>query len=161
MTVQYYLGAKRRMPAHLNGYVTPLRVQDMKGIMIDVGPRLLDHELTEFAGTGHLRLPNQCGRLGHQDKKQPGFAVVSGEMFLGYLVLALAGRTILYRNAVGLGPGPQPTAESSSHGTRYARSACVPHAHQMIVIQILIGTIQGTPPRAKASPGLTHSEVGV
>src|SRR5450759_3857559 len=137
------------MPAHLNGDVTPLRVQDMKGIMIDVGPRCLDHQLTEFARTGHLRLPNQCGRFGHPDQKKSWFPLFGGEIFLCDLVLALARRTVHYRDAIGFSPGPQAPAEPSRH------------AHEMIVIQILIGTVQGTPPSAKASPGLTHSEVGV
>jgi hypothetical protein len=29
--------------------VSPVRVQDMKGIMIHVGPRIFGHQLAEFA----------------------------------------------------------------------------------------------------------------
>src|SRR5438128_75745 len=64
-------------------------------------------------------------------------------------MLALAGRTIHHRDLVGLCPGTQTAAESSRH------------AHQMIVVQLVIGTAQCTPPHAQSSAGLAHREVCV
>ena len=50
-------------------------------------------------------------------------------MFVRHIMLAFAGRTVHDRDLVLLRPGPQTTAEASGH------------AHQMIVIEILVGTV--------------------
>src|SRR5437899_2031255 len=48
-----------------------------------------------------------------------------------------------------LDPGAQATAETPRH------------AHQVVVIQVLIGTAELTPPHAEAASRLAHGEVGV
>src|SRR5260370_31306058 len=65
------------------------------------------------------------------------------------VMLALPGRTVHYGDLILLGPGSQTAAESPRH------------AHQMIVVQVVIGTVQRTPPRAQASARLPHREVCV
>jgi hypothetical protein len=74
---------------------------------------------------------------------------MGGEMFGGEIMLAFAGRTIHHRDLILLRPSPQTAAEAPRH------------AHQMIVVEILIRTIQGTPPEAKAPGKLSPPEVCV
>src|ERR1039457_6935145 len=70
-------------------------------------------------------------------------------MFLRDLMLAFSRRTVHYRDMVRLGPGPQTPAEAPRH------------THQVVVVQILIGTVERTPPNAKASSRLPHGKIGV
>src|SRR6266699_2487068 len=70
-------------------------------------------------------------------------------MLLGDFMFAFTTRTVHYGHVVRLGPGAQATAKTPGH------------AHQVVVVQVLIGTVELTPPHAKPSPGLAHREVGV
>src|SRR6266700_7785277 len=70
-------------------------------------------------------------------------------MLLGDFMLAFASRTVHAGDIVRLGPGTKPTAETPSH------------AHQVVVVQVVVGTVELTPPHAQTSPGLAHGEVGV
>src|SRR5882762_5803710 len=76
-------------------------------------------------------------------------SISNGEMFGRDIMLALPGRTVHHGDLILLGPGSQTAAESPRH------------AHQMIVVQVVIGTVQRTPPGAQASPGLSHREICV
>src|SRR5438552_15112773 len=64
-------------------------------------------------------------------------------------MFAFAGATVDDGHVVGFGPGAQATAETPRH------------AHQVVVIQVLIGTAELTPPHAEAASRLAHGEVGV
>lgn len=57
------------MSAHLDGEVTPLGVDEVKGVMIDVGPGLLALQMGRTALAGRY-LPDQGGCLGDQDQEQ-------------------------------------------------------------------------------------------
>ena len=61
----------------------------------------------------------------------------------------LLGRTLDDRNLVLLGPTIQAPAEAASQ------------AHQMGVVQVVIGPIQSSPPGAKPARGAAHGEVGI
>ena len=135
------------MATHFDGHMPPLRVPDMKGIMIHVGPRIFAYQLAEFTGAGRLGLPNQRRCLGDEDQKQPTLPVVRGKVLLRHLMLVLPRGAVDDRDAMGFGPGTKTTAESAGH------------AHQMVVVQIFIGTVQLPPPHAKASRRLPHSEI--
>src|SRR6516162_2710926 len=74
---------------------------------------------------------------------------MSGEMFGGDVMLALPGRTVHHGDLILFGPGSQTAAESPRH------------AHQMIVVQVVIGTVQRTPPRPQPSARLPHCEICV
>jgi hypothetical protein len=117
--------------------------------MVHVRPRLFDHKLAEFAGTRHLRFPNQRRSLRHQYQEQSGLGLMSGEMFGGEIMLAFAGRTVHDRDLILFRPSPQTAAEAPRH------------AHQMSIVEIFIRTIQGAPPEAKAPAKLPPPEVCV
>ena len=72
-----------------------------------------------------------------------------GEMFGRDVMLTLPGRTVDHGDLIFFGPSSQTTAESPRH------------AHQMIVVQVVIGTVQRTPPGAQASARLPQREVCV
>ena len=105
--------------------------------------------LTELAGTRHLRFPNEGRSLRYQNHEKSGFGFVSGEMLLPHPVFVFAGRAVEDGDAVLFCPGPQAPAES----------AC--HAHQMVVVEVGIATVQSTPPDTQAAPGLAHPEESV
>src|SRR4051794_30910933 len=71
------------------------------------------------------------------------------EMFGGKIMLALARRTVHDRDLILFCPSPQTTAEASCH------------SHQMIVVQVFVGTVQRAPPYADASAKLTPPEISV
>ena len=64
-------------------------------------------------------------------------------------MLVFAGRTVHDSDLILFRPSPQTAAEAPRH------------AHQMIVVEILIRTIQGAPPEAKARAKLPPPEVCV
>jgi hypothetical protein len=69
---------------------------------------------------------------------------IRGQMLRRDVMLAFAWRTVNNRNFICFCPGSQATAESPGH------------AHQMIVVEVLVRAIQRAPPHAKAAAGLTH-----
>jgi hypothetical protein len=68
-------------------------------------------------------------RWSHQDEKHPRSHRVTGQVFLGKLMLALAALAVDHRDLVGVGLGPHPTGELAGH------------PHQMGVVQQLIGVV--------------------
>jgi hypothetical protein len=48
VTVENHLRAEGWVPTHFDGHVSPVWVQDMKGIMIHVRPGIFGHQLAEF-----------------------------------------------------------------------------------------------------------------
>ena len=149
VTVQHHLCAKGRVSAHFDRQVPPVRVQDMKRIMIDVGPWLFGYKRSEFAGTGPWCIPNQCWSLRHQNQEEAGFYLMGREMFGCDGMLTLPGRTVHHGNRILFGPSSQTATEAPRH------------AHQMMVVQVVVGALQRTPPRAQASSAMPHREVRV
>ena len=129
VTIENDLRPEWRVTTHFDRHVTPVRVPDMKGIMIDIRPRILRHELTELSRARHLHLPNRRRCFGDKNQENSRFGLLNSEMFLGHFVLVLAGRTVDHRDVIVFRPSPQAAAETSVH------------AHQMIVIQILVGPV--------------------
>src|SRR5271166_2532904 len=117
--------------------------------MIDVRPRIFGLEMAEFTGARHLCFPNERGSLRYQDQEQSETGFVRGEVLLRHLVLLFAGRTVDHWDLVLFCPGTQTPAEASRH------------AHQMVVVEIGIGTVQLAPPYTQSSASLTHSKVCV
>src|ERR1700733_11509708 len=117
--------------------------------MIDVRPGIFGFELPEFTRARHLCFPNEGRSLRYQDQEQSGPGFVRGEMVLCYFVLLFAGRAVDHRDLVFLCPGTQTPAEAPRH------------AHQMVVVEIGIGTVQLAPPYAQSSASLPHPKLCV
>ena len=93
--------------------------------MVHVRPRFFDHQVAEFAGARHWRLPNQRRSLRHQNQKQSRLGLMRGEMFGGELMLAFTGRTVHDGDVILFCPGPQTSANPPRH------------AHQMRIVEPL------------------------
>src|SRR5947209_4495599 len=74
---------------------------------------------------------------------------MGSKMLCRDIVFSLAGGTVHDRDMIRLGPGPQAPAEAPRH------------AHEMVVVEVGIGTAQRTPPHPQPSAGLAHSKVRV
>lgn len=55
VAVQHYLRGERRMAAYFDGDVSPLGVQNVKGIVVDIGHRLLFLDVVIGADIPHRR----------------------------------------------------------------------------------------------------------
>ena len=121
----------------------------MKGIMIHVGPRIFGYQLAEFPGSRLLRLPHQRRCFRDQNQKQSRLHLGRRELLLGDFMLAYLWRTVHHGDLVGFGPCTETPAEAPGH------------AHQMGVIQVFIRTVEFTPPHAKATSCLAHTEIRI
>jgi hypothetical protein len=117
--------------------------------MVDVRPRVFLRDVSDLARARHLHVPHRRWGTRHQDQKQTRWHLVRAQILLSDLVFVVSGRTVQNWNMVGLGPRPQPSAET----------AC--HAHQVSVIEVFIGTLQCAPPAAEAASINTFAEVRI
>ena len=83
MSVQHHLGGEGRMPADLDGDVSPVGIEDMEGVMIDVGHRLFPFDVMIGADIPHRRL-----RAAHQNEKQPSSDLRLRQVFFREIMLA-------------------------------------------------------------------------
>src|SRR6201987_50660 len=97
MAIQDDLSGERRMAADLDGQMAPVRIEDMKRVVVDVGHRLFSLDVVFRADIPHRRL-----RPTDQDQKQTLGGCRLGEIFLGKVMLALPCRTVDHGNAVRL-----------------------------------------------------------
>ena len=147
MAVEDDLRPERWMPGHLDGHVSPLRVQDVEGVVVDEGP-LLDQVAQHPAGRAG-DLPDRGHRARHQDQEHPAIHPVGGQVLLGDLVLALPALAVDHRDAVRGGRRADPAGEPPGH------------PHQVRVVQLRIVTVQASPPGAEPARVVTQRVVGV
>src|SRR5215468_11394447 len=53
MAVQHHLGGERRMAADLDGQMTPVAVEDVKRVVVDIGERFLSFDVVVGADSPH------------------------------------------------------------------------------------------------------------
>ncbi len=148
VAVEDDLRPKGRVPGHLDREMPPLLVQDVEGVMVDIG--LLPGEVPNAAGRRALDVPHPRHRPGDQDQAHAFPDGVGRQILGGDLVLALALAAVDDRDAVGLGEAPQAATESPGH------------AHEMGVVQVRLGAAgQSPPPLPKPTRGVAQREVGV
>jgi hypothetical protein len=139
VTVQDDLSVERGMAAHADCNMSPVRIHDVKVVMIDIRPRFFSRNIANLPFPRLLHMPHDSRGATDQNKEQAGFGRMLGEEFLGRQVLPLAAPAIDYWHAIGFGPGTKPAAEASRH------------AHQVFVVELLIGPVQRLPPVPKTS----------
>src|SRR6266403_3444626 len=79
MAVQDHLGREGRMPADLDGQMAPVRIEDVKRVVVHIGHRLFSFDVVLRADIPHRRL-----RPTDQDQKQAlGDALLHGSVVSG------------------------------------------------------------------------------
>ena len=149
MAVEHDLRGERWVPGHLDRDVSPLRIHEMKGVMVDV--RVLLGDVADHPGRGPVHLPHRrrCLRHQHQKHSRP-HGVVGGQVFLGDPMLAFTGLAVDDRHLVRRAPGLDPTGEPARH------------PHQMVVVQLLVAAVvQLPPPHPEPARRVPHRVVGV
>lgn len=110
------------MAADLNRDVSPIRIQDVKRIVVYIRHRLFRLDMIVPA-----HIPYACLRAAHQDQKQPALDLSSFQMLFGNVVLSFSGCAIHHGNLVSLGIGAYAAAEATRQ------------THQVVVVEGLIG----------------------
>ena len=132
------------MPADLDGQMAPVRVEDVKRVVVHIGHRLLSFDVVLCADIPHRRL-----RPTDQDQKQALGDLGPGQKFFRKLVLALPCRTVDHGNVVGFGITANATAEPAGQ------------PHQVGVFERLIRSGQRPPPHTEPARVMAHAEVRV
>jgi hypothetical protein len=149
VAVEDDLGRERWMPAHLDRQVSPGRVHDVEGVVVDELPGLL--QVADRPGPlGPLHLPYRCRSTSHQDQKHADPNRMVAEVVLGDPVFAVPGSAVDHWHPVGAGPTADPAGEPAGQ------------PHQMGVIQRVVAVVVPTPPPG-AEPAwvVTQRIVGV
>src|SRR5438093_292250 len=115
--------------------------------MIHVRHRLFFLAQVDAALAEAAYVPDWKRRPLDHHAKYPGTFRQLRTFFLQGCMRPLGGRTLDDRNLVLLGPTIHAPAEAASQ------------AHQMGVVQVVIGPIQSSPPGAKPARGAAHGEV--
>src|SRR5690242_5349039 len=144
MAVQDHLGGEGRMPADLDGQMAPVRVEDVKRVVVHIGHRFLSFDVVFCADIPHRRL-----RPTDQNQKQALGDCRLGEIFFRNVMLALPDRTVDHRNSVRLGVTANATAEPAGQ------------PHQVGVFERLIRSSQCPPPHPEPTRIMAHAEVSV
>ena len=144
VAVEDHLRAERRMPGHLDHQVPERRVHDVKAVVVDVLPLLL--QVRDGPARRVVHLPDRGRRLGGQDQEHPGRHRVLLQVLLRDQVLALPGRAEDQRHLVRRRPGLDPAGEPARH------------PHQVRVVKLVIAAAQPPPPGPEPARIMTDRE---
>ncbi len=146
MAVEDDLCPERRMASHFDGDVAPVRIKDVKRVVLDIR-RLLRQ--TNGTTAPMLDVPDGSYRPCDQDQEQPPLDGMCGEVLLSNLVLALSASAVDDRNPVRLGGATHPPTETTGH------------THQVGIVEFLFRAHESSPPLAEATARIAQPEVPV
>src|SRR6266540_5069831 len=138
MAVQDDLGAEGWVTTHLDRNVAPLRIHDVEGVVVHIGFLLLEQDA---ARTGTSDVPQRHLRSSDKNQKQATLHRVGGKIVFGQVVLALSASAVDNWNSVSLGEAAHSTTEATGH------------AHEMSVVQLLVGAAHQPPPPLPKATG--------
>ena len=121
MTIKDHLSRERRMAADLDGDVAPLRIEDMKRIVVDIGHRPFWFDMMVGANIPHRRLSSA-----HQNQKQALGDLGLCQVFFGQFMLVLPGVTMQKWNVLGFRIPMNAAAKTARH------------PHEVSVVQSLL-----------------------
>ena len=147
VAIEDHLRAERRVSGHLDRQVPEGRVHDVKAVVVDVLPLLLQAGDDPARGTAHL--PHRRRGLGRQDQEHPRGNHVSLQVLLGDQVLTLPGLAEDDRDPVRGRPGLDPAGEPPGH------------PHQVRVIQLVVAAMQPPPPAPEPARVMAQREIHV
>src|SRR6201981_937511 len=104
--VQHGLGGEARVAADLDRQMTPVAVEDVKRVVVDIGELFLSFDVVVGADSPYRGL---CPA--DEYEKQPLGDLRLGQIFFGQVLLALTGRTVDHGNVVALAYPAQAAAE--------------------------------------------------
>src|SRR5674476_1606462 len=136
------------LTAHLDRQVSPGRVHDVEGVVVDVLPGLL--QVADYPRTRPFDLPHDGRRPGHEDQENAHSDGVLTQILFGDPVFAFPGLAVDHRHPVLPGPGPYPPGEPSRQ------------PHQVRVVQLFVAVLMPTtPPHPKPARVGSQRIVGV
>jgi len=148
VTVEHDLYTKRWVTTHLDCDVAPVGIDDVKVVVVDVGPRspALQVRHTFVAA---LDLPDQAGRFGYEYQEDALEAGIRRHILVCQLVLALSRCAVQQWYLAFVCPSVNAAAKPARH------------LPQVLLIQRLIGPCKLSPPGAERSALLSQWEVAV
>lgn len=146
MTIENHLSIKGRMRAEFDGQMSPLRVHDMKRIMIDIRGLGLD---VGDSLLGAVDLENGHWCHSSDDTEDTSETGVFGDMLFGQFMLLFSPLAVNQWNALLLGISMDSPAEATRK------------SHQVCVVKRIIRPHQLTPPSPKASWRLGQIKIAI
>jgi hypothetical protein len=146
MTVEDHLSSEGRMRAEFDGQMPPLRVYDMKRILIDIRGLGLDVGDPLWRA---MDLENGHRCQSSDDTEDASKTGIFGDMLFGQFMLPFSTLTVNHRNALRFGISVNPSAKSTRE------------SHEMGIVQILIVSSQLAPPGSESSSRLGQDEIGI
>jgi hypothetical protein len=146
MAIEDNLSRKGGMGTELDRQVSPLRIQDMKGIVVDISDLPLN---VRDALVRAVHMENRRRGNGSKDIEDPLESGVLGKMLFGQFMLLFPLSAVDQGNTLFLSISMNPSAKATRK------------SHQMGVVKIFIVSPQLTPPGSESSFGLSQNEVGV
>ena len=107
------------------------------------------HRLLRLDGIVLPHIPHARLRPAHQDEEQSPLHDGCFPVLFGNIVLPFSGAAVDHGNLVGLGIGANATAEAASQ------------AHQVVVVEGLVGTGSASPPSPETGGFVPHSIVAI
>ena len=142
MAVQHHLCRKRGMPAHFDGEMSPVGIQDMKVVMIYIGHLSLQVMIPADVPYRYTGSP-------HQDEEDSSRDAGLFAVFFRQIMLALPNSTVQDRNRVSFGIAADPAAETAGH------------PHHLRIIQGVIRSGQCPPPHTKTGGTVSHLKISI
>ena len=121
----------------------------MVRVMIDVGPWLFPDNVYDLPTLGALDIPDRAWCTANQDAEHAHEVWVLGQMLLGNFVFPFSPFAVDYGNLMSLGMSSNTTTDTPRH------------AHQMGIVQTLVGTLQPSPPRTETTRRLSQPKVSI
>lgn len=149
MAVEHNLSIEGRMWTQFDSYMSPVIIDNVKRIMIDVWLRLFLADInTTVAVMSHI--PHRTGSPSNQDIGKTAKSCIFGKILLGNFMFTLTTLTMNKWDSILISISANPAGKSSGK------------TYQMHIVKILIPTAgQPAPLCAETAIGLGHDEIGI
>lgn len=148
VAVENDLGAEGRISAHADRYMTPLWIDNMEIVVLDVRPSLAVTNLDDVSGLMTFDFPNRCWSVADDHQKQAA-EVLLRQVSLGQFVFALADLRFNQRDLLCATKSTKPAGKGAGH------------LSQLRIVELEVIPAQQSPPTAQPSSRHTHGEVGI
>ena len=149
MAVEHNLSIEGRMWTQFDSYMSPVIIDNVKQIMIDVWLRLFLADIdTAVTVTSHIT--HRTGSTSDQDAEKTSESRIFGKILLDNFMFTITTLTMNKWDTFSISISTNPAGESSGK------------THQMHVVEIVIPTVgQPAPPGSETTIGLSHNKIGI